>query len=132
MFVKKTKLMNHLVEIRKNLVTDRVKENQGKAYVEEKGRKLLTIRRRGNRVILSGDHVRLGKVQDADPVIINYLRSLFLEAEDETELKFETDEEKETHKKFIPKLFCQVGDKENGWHSKTVERYATLLLMILN
>ena len=54
MDAKKTKLMNHLVEIRKNLVTDRVKENKGKAYVEEKGRKLLTIRGRGNRVILSG------------------------------------------------------------------------------
>ena len=56
----------------------------------------MTIRRRGNRVILSGDNVRLRKVQNADPVIINYLRSLFLEAEDETELKFETDEDKET------------------------------------
>ena len=51
----------------------------------------MTIRRRGNRVILSGDNVRLRKVQNADPIIINYLRSLFLEAEDETELKFETD-----------------------------------------
>ena len=68
MDAKKTKLMNHLVEIRKNLVTDRVTENQGKAYVEEKGRELLTIRRRGLRVILSGDNVRLRKVQDADPV----------------------------------------------------------------
>ena len=69
-------------------------------------------------------------MQNADPIIINYLRSLFLEAEDETELKFETDEE--TPKMFIPKLFCQVEDEKNGWHSKTVERYATLLLMILN
>ena len=45
MDAKNTKLMNHLVEIRKNLVTDRVKENQDKAYVEEKGLKLLTIRK---------------------------------------------------------------------------------------
>ena len=78
--------MNHLVEIRKNLVTDRVRENQDKTPVEDKGRELLTIRRRG---LLSGDNVRLRKVQNADPFIINYLRSLFLEAEDETELKFE-------------------------------------------
>ena len=83
--------MNHLVEIRKNMVTDRVRENQDKTSVDDKGRELLTIRRRGNRVILSGENVRLRKVQNADPVIINYLRSLFLEAEDETELKFETD-----------------------------------------
>ena len=67
-------------------------------------------------------------MQDADPVIINYLRSLFLEAEDETELEFETDEDKETPKKFIPKLFCQVGDKKNGWHSKTVERYGSSIM----
>ena len=129
MDAKKTKLMNHLVEIRKNLVTDRVKENQDKAYVEEKGRELLTIRRRGNRVILSGDNVRLRKEQNADPVITYCLRSLFLETEDETELKFETDEDKETLKKFIRKLFCQVGDKKNGWHSKTVERYTIHVYM---
>ena len=55
-----------------------------------------------------------------------------MEAEDETEPKFETDEDKETPKMFIPKLFCQVEDEKNGWHSKTVERYATLLLMIPN
>ena len=55
-----------------------------------------------------------------------------MEAEDETELKFETDEDKETPKMFIPKLFCQVEDEKNGWHSKTVERYTMLLLMILN
>ena len=107
MEAKRTKLMNHLVEIRKNLVTDRQgKKNQDKTYVEDKGRELLTIRRRG---LLSGDNVRLRKVQNADPFIINYLRSLFLEAEDETELKFETDEDKETPRKLIPKLFCQVG-----------------------
>ena len=52
MEAKRTKLMNHLVETRKNLVTDRVRENQDKTSVEDKGRELLTIRRRGNRVIL--------------------------------------------------------------------------------
>ena len=101
--------MNHLVEIKKELGYRQGKKNQDKTYVEDKGRELLTIRRRGNRVILSGDNVRLRKVQNADPIIINYLRSLFLEAEDETELKFETDEDKETPRKLIPKLFCQVG-----------------------
>ena len=52
MDAKKTKLMNHLVEIRKNLVTDRVTENQSKAYVEQRWRELLTIRSRkpGNTV----------------------------------------------------------------------------------
>ena len=71
------KLMNHLVEMRKNLVAYRVKEKQDMTYVEEKGREMLTLRRRGNRVIMSGDNVRLRKVQSADPIITDYLRSLF-------------------------------------------------------
>ena len=128
----KLRLMNHLVEMRKSLVADRVKDKQDMAYVEEKGREILTLRRRGNRVIMSGDNIRLRKVQNADPIITDYLRSLFGEEDDGNELKFETDEDTENPNKFIPKLFCQVGDKKNGWHSKTVERYATLLLTILS
>ena len=66
------KLTNHLVEVRKNLVTDRVKKIRIRPMLRT-GRELLTIRRRGNRVILSGDNVRLRKVQNADPVIIHKL-----------------------------------------------------------
>ena len=128
----KLRLMNHLVEMIKSLVADRVKDKQDMAYVEEKGREILTLRRRGNRVIMSGDNIRLRKVQNADPIITDYLRSLFGEEDDGNELRFETDEDTENPNKFIPKLFCQVGDKKNGWHSKTVERYATLLLTILS
>ena len=72
MEAKRTKLMNHLVEVRKNLVTDRVKKIRIRPMLRT-GRELLTIRRRGNRVILSGDNVRLRKVQNADPVIIHKL-----------------------------------------------------------
>ena len=53
-------------------------------------------------------------------------------AEDEEEKEFGTDEDKVNPKSFIPKLFCQVGDKTNGWHSKTVQNFATLLLTILS
>ena len=52
--------------------------------------------------------------------------------QDEEEGVFETDEEKEDPKVFIPKLFCQVGDKKSGWHSKTVQAFAALLLTILS
>ena len=43
-------------------------------------------------------------------------------AEDDEEKEFETYEDKVNPKKFIPKLFCQVGDKTNGWHSKTAQK----------
>ena len=122
-------LMEKLVEMRKDLVADRVKDM---AYMEEKGRELLSFRRRGNRVIMSGDKVRLEKVLNTDPVILDYLRSLFSETEEASEMEFVTDENREDPQKYIPKLFCQVGDKKNGWHSKTVERFTTLLLTILS
>ena len=40
----------------------------------------------------------------------------------EAEIEFGTDEDKVNPKKSIPKLFCQVGDKTSGWHSKTVQK----------
>ena len=63
---------------------------------------------------------------------MNYLRNLFLEPDDDTEMEFDTDENKDDPYMFIPKLFCQVGDKQSGWHSKTVQNFATLLLTILS
>ena len=52
-------------------------------------------------------------MQDADQVIINHLRSLFLEAEDETELKFETDEDKETPKVYSETILA--GWRQEEW-----------------
>ena len=43
-------------------------------------------------------------------------------AEEEEEMEFGTNEEKVNPKKSIPKLSCQVGDKTNGWHSKTTQK----------
>ena len=81
---------------------------------------------------MSGDKARLRKIQEADPVIMDYLRNLFLGPEEDREMEFATDEDRGDPKMLIPKLFCQVGDKRNGWHSKTVQNFATLLLTILS
>ena len=43
-------------------------------------------------------------------------------AQEEEEMEFGTDEDKVNLKKSIPKLFCQVGDKTSGCHSKTVQK----------
>ena len=57
-----------------------------------------------------------------DPIKIDYLRNLFMGAEEEEEMEFGTNEEKVNPKKSIPKLFCQVGDITNEWHSKTTQK----------
>ena len=72
------------------------------------------------------------KIKEADPIVIDFLKNIFVANQDEEEGVFETDEEKEDPKVFIPKLFCQVGDKKSGWHSKTVQAFAVLLLTILS
>ena len=72
------------------------------------------------------------KIKEADPIVIDFLKNIFVANQDEEEGVFETDEEKEDPKVFIPKLFCQVGDKKSGWHSKTVQAFAALLLTILS
>ena len=67
------------------------------------------------------------KIKEADPIVIDFLKNIFVANQDE-----ETDEEKEDPKVLIPKLFCQVGDKKSGWHTKTVQAFAALLLTILS
>ena len=122
--------MEKLADMRKNIDADRVRDKQDIVYLEKQGRAMLSFRRSENRVIMSGDKARLRKLQDADPVIMDYLRNLFLGPEEDREMEFATDEDRV--KMFIPKLFCQVGDKRNGWHSKTVQNFPTLLLTILS
>ena len=81
MNMEKKLLLDKISEMRKNFVADRVRDKQDQAYVEEKVRALLSLRRSRNRVVMSGDKERLRKIQEADPVIMNYLRNLFLEPE---------------------------------------------------
>ena len=57
-------LMEKLSDMRKNFVADRVRDKQDQAYVEEKGRALLSFRRSENGVIMSGDKVRLSKIME--------------------------------------------------------------------
>ena len=51
-------------------------------------------------------------------------------------MEFGTDEDKVNPKRFIPRLFSQVGDKTNGWHSKTntisLENFQTKLDLVWN
>ena len=57
-------LMEKLSDMRKDFVADRVRDKQDQAYVEEKGRTLLSFRRSENGVIMSGDKVRLSKIME--------------------------------------------------------------------
>ena len=45
------RLLEKISEMRKNFVADRVRDKQDQAYVEEKGRALLSLRRSGNQVV---------------------------------------------------------------------------------
>ena len=43
------------------------------------------------------------KIKEADPIVIDFLKNIFVANQDEEEGVFETDEEKEDPKVFIPK-----------------------------
>ena len=62
-------LMEKLSDMRKDFVADRVRDKQDQAYVEERGRALLSFRRSENGVIMSGDKVRLRKIMEAASVV---------------------------------------------------------------
>ena len=119
------KVAEELTTMRKEVVADKLKERQDKEYVE-KGRPYLGFSKRGSKVVVTGDSVRMQKLQ-ANPEALDLIKSFFNGDNENVELKFEKDEEI-----YIPPFFCPVGDVQNGYHHKNVERFLVVLLNILD
>ena len=124
----KAQIVSTLTRLRQATIADRTQKKQDKRFVEENERPLLSLRRRGAQVVLSGDSKSVKKLQENLPILI-WLKEILEESSDTVENpEFVTDEDP-AH--LIPKLFCQIGDKANGWGVKAVEKMAMLLLTLL-
>ena len=121
----KAQIVSTLTRLRQATIADRTQKKQDKRFVEENERPLLSLRRRGAQVVLSGDSKSVKKLQENLPILI-WLKEILEESSDTVENpEFVTDEDP-AH--LIPKLFCQIGEKANGWGVKAVEKMAMLLL----
>ena len=109
------KVAEELTTMRKEVVADKLKERQDKEYVE-KGRPYLGFSKRGSKVVVTGDSVRMQKLQ-ANPEALDLIKSFFNGDNENVELKFEKDEEI-----YIPPFFCPVGDVQ----------VTTILVVLLN
>ena len=114
-----------LTTMRKEVVADKLRERQDQEYVE-KGRPYLGFSNRGNKVVVTGDSVRMQKLK-AHPEALEMIKSFFMGDDENVEIKFEKDEET-----YIPPFFCPVGDIANGYSKKNVERFLVVLLNILD
>ena len=120
----KAQIVSTLTRLRQATIADRTQKKQDKQFVEENERPLLSLRRRGAQVVLSKS---VKKLQENLPILI-WLKEILEESSDTVENpEFVTDEDP-AH--LIPKLFCQIGDKANGWGVKAVEKMAMLLLTL--
>ena len=118
----KAQIVSTLTRLRQATIADRTQKKQDKQFVEENERPLLSLRRRGAQVVLSKS---VKKLQENLPILI-WLKEILEESSDTVENpEFVTDEDP-AH--LIPKLFCQIGEKANGWGVKAVEKMAMLLL----
>ena len=50
-------------------MADKLRDKMNQTYVEKGSRKLLELHFRGGRVTLCGDHVRVGKLEAARPIL---------------------------------------------------------------
>ena len=82
-------------------------------------------------MVLSGDAKSVKKLQEAVP-ILDWLKEILQENSDIVESPELVTDEVEDPAYLIPKLFCQIGDKANGWGVKPVEKMAMLLLTALD
>jgi len=114
---------------RRNFIADRVKDKEDMSYVEEKERELLSFRRVGGRIVVSGDRTRHRKLK-GDQEVEETIKRMFFDVDEEEEYEeheFVTDNDDVE----IPKLFCQIGDKANGWKHKNVRDATELYLSIM-
>jgi hypothetical protein len=117
---------DQLTAARKEVMADSAKEKASKVYVEKK-RKLLEIRVRNGKMIISGDKKSVQRVKDSNEAK-NLFEQIIAEGEtdDDDDFKYISDDTIE-----IPPLFCQVGDRKKGWNARNVEKQTVLYLNLL-
>ena len=126
----KAQIISTLTRLRQATIADRTQKKQEKRFVEESKRPLLSLRKKGAHVVLSGDSESVKKLQKAAP-ILEFLQEILQKNTDTIESpEFVTDDAEDPV--LIPKLFCQIGDKANGWGVKPVEKMAMLLLTVMD
>ena len=127
----KVQIVSTLTRLRQATIADRTQLKQEKKFVEESKRPLLSLRRRGAQVVLSGDSESVRKLKTAAPILA-FLREILEENADTVQSPEFLTDEVEDPAFLIPKLFCQVGDKAHGWGVKPVEKMTMLLLTVLD
>ena len=110
----KATVLGNLTRIRQAVIADRTQRKQEKKYVVESGRPFLSFKKRGSSVVVSGNIESVRRIKEAGPVL-EFLEEIMQDPAS-----------------FIPKLWCQIGDKANGWGVKQAEKMAQLLLTIMD
>ena len=109
----KKEIIANLTKMRQQYILNRSKKREEKKFVEETSQPLLSFRRKGNKLIVLGDSYTFRKIHEAGP-ILEYLREILHLNEAPEEGRRLVCQGEENNEKFVPKLFCQVGDKKTG------------------
>ena len=123
--------MGNLTRIRQAVIADRTQRKQEKKYVVESRRPFLSFKKRGSSVVVSGNIESVRRIKEAGPVL-EFLEEIMLGNDDHLDQPEYATNESEDPASFIPKLWCQIGDKANGWGVKQAEKMAQLLLTIMD
>ena len=84
--------------------------------------------KRGSSVVVSGNIESVRRIKEAGPVL-EFLEEIMLGNDDHLDQPEYATNESEDPASFIPKLWCQIGDKANGWG---VNQAKKLLLTIMD
>ena len=110
----KRQVISKIKGMRQMFIANRTQKRQEKKFVEESGQPLLTLRSQGCVLVVSGDANSVRQIKEAKP-ILDYLEQILLINPTPEEGREYVCDEEANKKQFIPKLFCQIGDKEKGW-----------------
>ena len=124
----KATVLGNLTRIRQAVIADRTQRKQEKKYVVESRRLFLSFMKRGLSVVVSGNVESVLRIKEAGPVL-EFLEEIMLGNDDHLDQPEYATNESEDPASFIPKLWCQIGDKANGWG---VNQAKKLLLTIMD
>ena len=123
----KKEIVAKLTKMRQQYILNRSKKREEKKFVEETSQPLLSFRRKGNKLIVSGDSYSVRKINEAGP-ILEYLEEILLLNEAPEEGRRYVCQGEENNEEFIPSFSARSEIRRGGGRRNLLRKWQACFL----
>ena len=123
----KKEIVAKLTKMRQQYILNRNKKREEKKFVEETSQPLLSFRRKGNKLIVSGDSYSARKINEAGP-ILEYLEEILLLNEAPEEGRRYVSQGKKTTRSSSPSFSARSEIRRGGGRRNLLRKWQACFL----